>query len=81
MQEENITLKWGDVVRIHGVNVSKQKTTKGLIMSKGYLFIKLASLTLTSIIKSTRILKKSIFIANPYSKFYQNRILTCMTSC
>lgn len=39
MQEENRALKWGDIVRIHGVNLSKKKTTKGLIISKGYLLI------------------------------------------
>lgn len=39
MQEEFVTLKWGDIVRIHGVNISKKKTTKGLIISKGYLFV------------------------------------------
>jgi hypothetical protein len=36
MQEEYVALKWGDIVRIHGVNLSKKKDTKGLIISKGY---------------------------------------------
>ncbi len=39
MQEDNKALKWGDIVRIHGVNLSKKKTTKGLIISKGYSII------------------------------------------
>ncbi len=37
MQEEYVTLKWGDIVRIHGVNISKKNERKGLIISKGYL--------------------------------------------
>lgn len=36
MDKEYVTLKWGDIVRIHGVNLSKKKTTKGLLISKGY---------------------------------------------
>ena len=35
-QQEN-TLKWGDIIRIHGVNMNKseQEESKGLIISKG----------------------------------------------
>ena len=35
-QQEN-TLKWGDIIRIHGVNndKGKQEESKGLIVSKG----------------------------------------------
>ena len=36
MEEEFVALKWGDIVRIHGVNLSKRSITKGLIISKGY---------------------------------------------
>jgi hypothetical protein len=36
MDSDSVTLKWGDIVRIHGVNLSKKKTTKGLLISKGY---------------------------------------------
>lgn len=36
MQEENLALRWGDIVRIHGVNLSKKIATKGLIIAKGY---------------------------------------------
>jgi len=35
--QESNTLKWGDIVRIHGVNLNKseQENSKGLIVSKG----------------------------------------------
>jgi hypothetical protein len=38
MSSEAPTLKWGDIIRIHGVNLSKkdEALTKGLIVSKGY---------------------------------------------
>lgn len=37
MSEEAPTLKWGDIIRIHGVNLSTkdQLKTKGLVISKG----------------------------------------------
>lgn len=37
MSEEAPTLKWGDIIRIHGVNLSKkdEESTKGLIVTKG----------------------------------------------
>jgi hypothetical protein len=35
MQQSLETLKWGDIVRIHGVNNCNKKNTKGLIISKG----------------------------------------------
>lgn len=48
MHEEYVTLKWGDIVRIHGVNISKKNERKGLIISKGYSFLNADSPTLTS---------------------------------
>jgi len=36
MSEGQENLKWGDIVRVHGVNISKQKMPKGLIIAKGY---------------------------------------------
>lgn len=60
MSEEAPTLKWGDIIRIHGVNLSKEneENTKGLIVSKGYYqHICIDLQILISIIKNTMILK------------------------
>ena len=37
MSDQENTLKWGDIIRIHGVNMNKneQEESKGLIISKG----------------------------------------------
>lgn len=54
MSEEATTLNWGDIIRIHGVNLSKsnEDKTKGLIVSKGYDHLDIDSQTQTYIIKS-----------------------------
>jgi hypothetical protein len=36
MQEECPTLRYGDIIQIHGVNISNKDSTQGLIISKGY---------------------------------------------
>lgn len=38
MKEAAPTLKWGDIIRIHGVNLSKKEedNSRGLIVTKGY---------------------------------------------
>lgn len=68
-QEEN-TLKWGDIIRIHGVNVNKseQEESKGLIVSKGYALIYLALLTQTSIIRNIQTSKMSTFTESHSSR-------------
>jgi hypothetical protein len=83
MDSDSVTLKWGDIVRIHGVNLSKKKTTKGLLISKGYSFI-LLNVDLRMqifIIKFMNNSHKLISIANHYFKFYLELILICMMLC
>ena len=68
-QEEN-TLKWGDIIRIHGVNVNKkeQPESNGLIVSKGYQCSHLALQTPTFTTKSIRTLKTSTSTGNHFSR-------------
>jgi hypothetical protein len=80
MDKEYVTLKWGDIVRIHGVNLSKKKTTKGLLISKGYT-IHLTNIDLQMliyIIKHIINFHKLISIVNLCFKFYLELILICM---
>ena len=80
MSEKQQTLKWGDVVRVHGVNLSKKNPSKGLILSKGYFCYYVDLLTRMSITKSIMNSPMSIFTVSPYFNSCRGQILTYMTS-
>lgn len=81
MSEEATTLNWGDIIRIHGVNLSKSNDdkTKGLIVSKGYDSLHIDSQTRTFTTRSTTSSTESTCTDNRCSKSYPEAILTCMT--
>lgn len=39
MPSDYTPVRWGDIVRIHGINTGKNKSTPGLIISKGYFLL------------------------------------------
>ncbi len=81
MSEEQETMKWGDILRIHGVSTIPGKECKGLIISKGYFCLHLVSQIPISIIKPINITRTSTFIENRFSKSFLKAISICMTSC
>ena len=53
MSEAQEKIKWGDILRLHGVSTVPGKEMKGLIISKGYFLLNLVSLILISTTKHT----------------------------
>ena len=77
-----MALRWGDIVRIHGVNLSKKKDTKGLIISKGYprYYILIDLPIPISTTKSITNFQMLISIVSLCFKYCRGLILICMTS-
>ena len=78
MSEAQEKIKWGDVLRLHGVSTVPGKENKGLIISKGYFLPYLDSLIQTSTIKPMVTMTRSISIDSHSSKSFLKVTLISM---
>lgn len=81
MSEEQDTMKWGDILRIHGVSTIPGKECKGLIISKGYFCVHQVSPIPISTIKLISNTRTLTFIENRSSRSFRKAISICTTSC
>ena len=80
MSEAQEKIKWGDILRLHGVSTVPGREMKGLIISKGYTPPHLDSLTPISTTKPIITTTKSTSTGNHFSKSSPKATLTFMTS-
>ena len=80
MSEAQEKIKWGDILRLHGVSTVPGKEMKGLIISKGYTPPHLDSQTPISITKPIITTTRSTSTGSPSSKSSLRATSTSMTS-
>ena len=78
MSTDQSTMKWGDIIRIHGVSTTSSENTKGLIISKGLKSFNADLRIQMFTIKPTKNMMRSTSTASHYFKSFLNATLIFM---